>query len=93
MLLVPSEGYIVRIKKNRVDKIKIKIKIKTHQIIKKNKNTHTKKRIKGLRNLLYLWCQVYFIKVYKFILFYILFYIYNCCEKLILNEFDFTCEY
>ena len=42
MLLVPSEGYIVRIKKNRVDKIKIKIK--THQIIKKNKNTHTKNK-------------------------------------------------
>ena len=71
----------------------MKKKKKTHQIIKKNKNTHTKKRIKGLRNLLYLWCQVYFIKVYKFILFYILCYIYNCCEKLILNEFDFTCEY
>lgn len=50
MLLVPSEGYIVRIKKNRVDKIKIKIK--THQIIKKIK-IHTQKiRIKGLRNLL-----------------------------------------
>ena len=67
MLLVPSEGYIVRIKKNRVDKIKIKIK--THQIIKKIKIHAQKIRIKGLRNLLYLWCQVYFIKVYKFILF------------------------
>ena len=41
MLLVPSEGYIVRIKKNRVDKIKIKIK--THQIIKKIK-IHTKNK-------------------------------------------------
>ena len=46
-----------------------KKKKKTHQIIKKIK-IHTQKiRIKGLRNLLYLWCQVYFIKVYKFILF------------------------
>ena len=41
MLLVSSEGYIVRIKKNRVDKIKIKIK--THQIIKKIK-IHTKNK-------------------------------------------------
>ena len=65
MLLVPSEGYIVRIKKNGVDEKKKK----THQIIKKIKIHAQKIRIKGLRNLLYLWCQVYFIKVYKFILF------------------------
>ena len=64
MLLVPSEGYIVRIKKNGVDEKKTLIKL-----LKKIK-IHTQKiRIKGLRNLLYLWCQVYFIKVYKFILF------------------------
>ena len=64
MLLVPSEEYIVRIKKNGVDEKKTLIKL-----LKKIK-IHTQKiRIKGLRNLLYLWCQVYFIKVYKFILF------------------------
>ena len=41
MLLVPSEGYIVRIKKNGVDEKKKK---KTHQIIKKIKNTRSKNK-------------------------------------------------
>ena len=48
MLLVPSEGYIVRIKKNGVDEKKKK----THQIIKKIKIHAQRIRIKGLRNLL-----------------------------------------